>query len=181
MAKACMAKLSLRCPLRACKRYYLASVPNWIYLFFNALYDLGLAIWIGGAVVISAIVAPALFARFPRFQAIVIMAPILRSFARLRLAALFMIIAGAGAKMLIWERFALTPLLAVRWVAIVLLAWALLFDLSRTRRLVAFGAGIDPESPADDPLKLLFEILYVRAEGLMKASVVAAFFALLFS
>src|SRR6266849_6548867 len=84
MARACMAKLSLRSPLRACKRYYRGSVPNWIYLFFNALYDLGLAIWIGGVVVISAIVAPAQFARFPRYQAIVIMAPILRRFARLR-------------------------------------------------------------------------------------------------
>src|SRR5258708_18522700 len=78
MARACMGKLSLRCPLRVCKRYYLRSVPNWIYLFFNALYLLGLAIWIGGVVVISAIVAPAQFARFPRHQAIVIMAPILR-------------------------------------------------------------------------------------------------------
>jgi uncharacterized membrane protein len=156
-------------------------VPNWIYLFFNALYDLGLGLWIGGAVVLSAIVAPALFAAFPRHQAIVILAPILRRFARLRLAALLMIIIGAGAKMLVWERFALTPLLAVRWAAIVLLAWALIFDLSRTRKLVAFGVGIETDAAPDDPRVILFDFLYVRAEGLMKASVVAAFFALLFS
>ncbi|HEX7677092.1 MAG TPA: DUF4149 domain-containing protein [Thermoanaerobaculia bacterium] len=156
-------------------------MPNWIYLFFNALYHLGLALWIGGAVVLSALVAPALFASLPRHQAIVIIVPILRRFARLRLGALLMILAGAGAKVLIWERFALAPWLAVRWTAIVLLAWALLFDLLRTKRLVAFGAGIEPEAAPDDPRRLFLELLYVRAEGLMKASVVAAFFALIFS
>ena len=155
-------------------------MPNWIYLFFNALYHLGLGLWIGGAVVISGIVTPAQFAAWPRHKAIVIMVPILRRFARLRLLALLMIIAGAGAKMLIWERFDLAPWLAVRWAAIVMLAWALLFDLSKTRRLVAFGAGIDPDSP-NDPLKVLFEQFYVSADGLMKASVLAAFIALLFS
>ncbi len=156
-------------------------MPNWIYLFFNALYHLGLALWIGGAVVLSAIVAPSLFASFPRHQAIILMTPILRRFARLRLGALLMILIGAGARALIWERFALTPLLAVRWAAIVLLAWALLFDLLRTKRLVAFGAGIESEAAPDDPRRLIYDLFYVRAEGLMKASVVAAFFALIFS
>jgi uncharacterized membrane protein len=156
-------------------------MPNWIYLFFNALYHTGLALWIGGAVVLAGVVAPALFAAFPRHQTIVISVPILRRFARLRLAALVMIIVGAGAKVLIWERFALTPSLAVRWGAIVLLAWALLFDLIRTKRLVAFGAGIEAEAAPDDPRVVLFDYLYTRADGLMKASVVAAFVALIFS
>ena len=72
----------------------------WPIVFFSALYDLGLAFWIGGAVVISGIVAPAQFAAHTRHKAIVIMTPILRSFARLRLAALLMILAGAGARLL---------------------------------------------------------------------------------
>ena len=156
-------------------------MPNWIYLFFNALYHLGLGLWIGGAVVLSAIVAPSLFTSLPRYQAIVLMAPILRRFARLRLGALLMILIGAGAKVLIWERFALSSWLALRWGAIVLLAWALLFDLLRTKKLVAFGAGIEPEAAPDDPRRLIFDVFYVYAEGLMKASVVAAFFALIFS
>ena len=156
-------------------------MPNWIYLFFNALYHLGLGLWIGGAVVLAGVVAPALFAAFPRLQAIIVSVPILRRFARLRLAALVMIIAGAGAKVVVWERFALTPWLAVRWAAIVLLAWALLFDLIRTKRLVAFGTGIEPDSAPDDPRLILFDYLYTRADGLMKASVVAAFIALIFS
>lgn len=156
-------------------------MPNWIYLFFNALYHLGLALWIGGAVILSAIVAPSLFASFPRHQAIILMAPILRRFARLRLGALLIILIGAGAKALIWERFALTPWLAVRWGAIVLLAWALLFDLIRTKKLLALGAGIEPEAAPEDPRRLIYYLFYVRAEGLMKASVVAALFALVFS
>jgi len=156
-------------------------MPNWIYLFFNALYHAGLALWIGGAIVLAGVVAPALLAAFPRHQAIVVSVPMLRRFARLRLAALVMIIIGAGAKALVWERFALTPWLAIRWGAIVLLAWALLFDLIRTKKLVAFGVGVEAEAAPDDPRVVFFDYFYTRAEGLMKASVVAAFIALIFS
>jgi uncharacterized membrane protein len=156
-------------------------VPNWIYLLFNSLYHLGLGLWIGGAVVLSAIVSPGIFGSFPRHQAMVVMVPILRRFARLRLGALLLILVGAGAKALIWERFGLTPWLAIRWTAIVLLAWALLVDLSRTKRLIAFGAGIEPDVATDDPRRVIFDLFYVHADGIMKASVVAAFFALLFS
>jgi len=156
-------------------------VPNWIYLFFNLLYHLGLALWLGGAVVISFQTSPAILAELPRFQAIVVQAAILRRFARLRLLALLMILIGAGAKFLIWERFDIAPWLAIRWGAIVALAWALIFDLIRTRRLLAFGKGIELDVAADDPRRVLFEHFYVRAEGLMRASALAAFIALLFS
>lgn len=156
-------------------------MPNWIYLFFNLLYHLGLALWLGGAVVISFQTSPAILAELPRFQAIVVQAAILRRFARLRLLALLMILIGAGAKFLIWERFDIAPWLAIRWGAIVALAWALIFDLIRTRRLLAFGKGIELDVVADDPRRVLFEHFYVRAEGLMRASALAAFIALLFS
>jgi len=156
-------------------------VPNWIYLFFHALYHLGLALWIGGMVVITFQTSPAILAALPRFQAIVIQATILRRFARLRLLALLMILIGAGAKFLIWERFDMAPWLAIRWAGIVLLAWALIFDLNRTRRLLACSKGIELDVAADDPRRVIFEYLYIRAEGLMRASAVAAFIALLFS
>jgi hypothetical protein len=156
-------------------------VPNWIFIFFNGLYHLGLALWIGGVVVIWACVSPAILGALPRFQAFVVQATILRRSARLRLLALLMILVGAGAKFLIWERFDLQPWLAVRWVAIVLLAWAMIFDLKGTRRLLAFGKGIELDVAADDPRRTVFELLYVRAEGLMRASVLAALIALLFS
>ncbi len=156
-------------------------MPNWFYIFVNALYHLGLALWIGGVVVIWTSVSPAILDALPRFQAFVVQATILRRSARLRLLALLMILAGAGAKFLIWERFDLQPWLAVRWGAIVLLAWALIFDLNGTRRLLACGKGIELDAAADDPRRAIFELLYVRAEGLMRASVLAALIALLFS
>jgi hypothetical protein len=156
-------------------------MPNWFYIFVNALYHLGLALWIGGVVVIWACVSPPILGALPRFQAFVIQAAILRRSARLRLLAMLMILAGGGAKFLIWERFDMQPWLAVRWGAIVLLAWALIFDLKGTRRLLAFGKGIELDAAADDPRREIFELLYVRAEGLMRASVLAALIALLFS
>jgi hypothetical protein len=156
-------------------------VPNWLYIFFNALYHLGLALWIGGVVVIWTSVSPAILDALLRFQAFVVQAAILRRSARLRLLALLMILVGAGAKFLIWERFDMQPWLAVRWGAIVLLAWALIFDLKGTRRLLAFCKGIELDAAADDPRREIFELLYVRAEGLMRASALAALIALLFS
>lgn len=156
-------------------------MPNWIYLFFNTLYHLGLALWIGGVVVIWACVGPSILGALPRFQAFVVQATILRRSARLRLLALLMILAGGGAKFLIWERFDMQPWLAVRWGAIVALAWALIFDLKGTRRLLAFGKGIELDVAADDPRREIFELLYVRAEGLMRASALAALIAILFS
>jgi hypothetical protein len=150
-------------------------------MFVNALYHLGLALWIGVVVVIWACVSPPVLEALPRFQAIVVQAAVLRRSARLRLLAMLMILAGGGAKFLIWERFDMQPWLAVRWGAIVLMAWALIFDLKGTRRLLAFGKGIELDVAADDPRRTVFELLYVRAEGLMRASVVAAFIALLFS
>jgi uncharacterized membrane protein len=86
-------------------------MPNWFYLFFNALYHLGLALWIGGAVAIGALAAPALFAALPRHEAGGIFGQILRRFARLRAAALLLIVIGAGAKYLRWETHAATPML----------------------------------------------------------------------
>src|SRR3954468_8799727 len=109
--------------------------------------------------VISFQVSPAILEALPRFQAFVIQAAILRRFARLRLLALLMILAAAGAKFLIWERFDIAPWLAIRWGAIVALAWALIFDLNRTRRLLAFGTGIELDVAADDPRRVIFEHL----------------------
>ena len=156
-------------------------MPNWFYLFFNVLYHLGLAFWIGGALVLAAVVEPALFGALPRHEAIGIFAPILRRFARLRVVALLLILIGAGAKFLIWERFDLAPWLAVRWAAIVLLAWALLFDVLRTGRLMQLLAGVGPDVAPDDPRRQFNDVMHIHANGLMKASVIAAFLALLFS
>jgi len=153
-------------------------VPNWIYLFFNALYHLGLALWIGGAVALGALTAPELFRAMPRQQAGAIFGSILRRFARVRLAALVMIVIGAGAKFLRWETHAISPWLAIRWTAIVFLACALIYEIVSINRLMK---AMPTDAPADDPRRELFNRLHRRVERVMKASVFAAFVALIFS
>jgi uncharacterized membrane protein len=53
-------------------------MPNWSYLTINFLYQLGLALWIGGSVALGALVAPALFKALPRAEAGAIFGPTLR-------------------------------------------------------------------------------------------------------
>ena len=67
-----------------------------------------------------------------------------------------------------------------RWAAIVLLAWALLGEMAIQKKMRVFGSNLGPET-VDNPVRMLFEYFHVRAEGLMKASVIAAVIALFFS
>jgi putative copper export protein len=156
-------------------------VPNWIYIFFNFLYNLGLALWIGGAVALGALTAPELFRALPRQQAGSIFGSILGRFAKLRGWALLMIVIGAGAKFLWWERHAVSPWIAVRWAAIVLMAWALIVDISLQKKMRIAATTLGPDVPKDSPIRALFNLWHARAEGVMKASVIAAVFALIFS
>src|SRR5712692_1800457 len=94
-ASAFMTRLCRRWRLQGHDRYA-CGVPNWFYLFFNALYHLGLALWIGGAVALGGLVAPVLFAALPRPQAGAIFGPTLRRFARVRVVALVLIVTGSG-------------------------------------------------------------------------------------
>jgi uncharacterized membrane protein len=156
-------------------------VPNWFYILVNGLYLLGVAVWIGGSIVLSAVVGPALLRALPRHEAAIVFAPMLRRFARVRVVALVLIIVGAGTKFLVWERNEMVPWMAVRWAAIVLLAWALVVELSRHKPLHALGSNVGPQLPPDDPLRAVHDLLRIRAEGLMRASILPAFIALLFS
>ncbi|MEA2338836.1 MAG: hypothetical protein QOE82_2843 [Thermoanaerobaculia bacterium] len=155
-------------------------MPNWLYLFFQLLYDLGLAIWIGGALALGAATAPELFKALPKQQAGAIFAPILGRFLRMRTWAMLMIVVSAAARFLIWERHAVSFWLIGRWSAIVILAWALLGDMSIQKKMRIFGSNLGPETD-DNPVRMYFEYWHIRAEGLMKASVIAAVIALFFS
>lgn len=156
-------------------------MPNWIYLVFNTFFHLGLALWIGGAIAIGALTAPALFAFLPRSQAGAIFGSILRRFGILRVVALGIIIIGAGAKFLLWETHAISPWLAVRWTSIALLACALIYELFAVNRLNAMGSLLGPDVPSGDPRRETFNALHQRAAAVMKASVIAAFVVLFFS
>ncbi|HEV7242993.1 MAG TPA: DUF4149 domain-containing protein [Thermoanaerobaculia bacterium] len=156
-------------------------MPNWLHLLTNFVYHLGLAIWIGGAVVLGALVAPALFRALPRPQAGGIFGPTLRRFARLRLAALVATIIAAGVKHAVWERTA-TAWISVRWAALGILAAAVLYELAWLEpRLEARRVHLTPDMAEDHPERRAFNVLHKRAEGLMKASLVAALAAMLIS
>jgi len=147
---------------------------------FVFLYDVGLALWIGGTIVLGAAVAPVLFKSLPRPQAGGIFGPILARYARIQAIALLMIVIGAGARFLIWERHAATLWLIGRWAAIVMLAWALLGQMSIQRKMRVIGSNLGPETE-ENPVRIIFQHLHIRAEGLMRASVIAAFIGLFFS
>jgi uncharacterized membrane protein len=155
-------------------------LPNWLFLICLFLYDVGLALWIGGTIVLGAAVAPVLFKSLPRPQAGGIFGPILARYARIQAIALLMIVVGAGARFLIWERHAATFWLIGRWSAIVMLAWAMLGQMSIQKKMRVIGSNLGPETE-ENPVRIIFQHLHIRAEGLMRASVLAAFIGLFFS
>jgi len=146
-------------------------VPNWLYLLVNTAYYLGLAVWIGGAVVLGALVAPALFRTLPRQDAGAIFGPILRKFARLRLAAIVAVITSAAIKHWVWETHASTPWILIRWVAIAFLAATVLYEIYYLEGALEARRG-DPAT---------FQRLHRRSERLMKLSLLAAVLALFLS
>lgn len=156
-------------------------MPNWLHLVTNFLYHLGLAIWLGGAIVLGALVAPLLFRSLPRLDAGRIFGLILRRFARVRLVAIVIVIAAAAVKHFVWEQNA-TVWIAIRWAAIAFLAFTVLYEIaSLERALEARRVHLTPEMTEEHPERRGFQRLHRRAEGLMKASLLAAVAAMLLS
>jgi hypothetical protein len=156
-------------------------MPNWPHLFTNLFYHLGLAVWIGGTLVLGALVAPALFRELPRQQAGGIFGSTLRRFARLRVVALLVTLVAAAVKYAIWETGAMLWI-GVRWAALLFMAAALVYEIgSLERTLEARRVHLTPDMPENDPQRRAFNALHRRAEGLMKASLVAAVAAMLVS
>jgi len=154
-------------------------VPNWLYIATNAVYHLGLSIWIGGALALGAITAPALFRKLPRPDAGAIFGAVLRRFARLRLAALVAVIAAAAVKHVVWETHARNAWIALRWAAICFMAFAVLYEIAFLERAIeARRVALTPELAETDPQRRAFGVLHRRAEGLMKAAVLAALVAM---
>jgi uncharacterized membrane protein len=157
-------------------------MPNWSYLAVNFLYQLGLALWIGGTVVLGGVVAPLLFRALPRQEAGAIFGPALRLFTRVRIGAVVLIIAGAGIRYLAWETHAATPWIAVRWLAIAFLAFTVVYEIGMLEPAIeARRREMAPDQPEDDPRRRTFRKLHHRAEVLMKASLIAAVVALFLS
>ncbi|HEY0157456.1 MAG TPA: DUF4149 domain-containing protein [Thermoanaerobaculia bacterium] len=156
-------------------------MPDWPHLFTNLFYHLGLAVWIGGTLVLGALVAPALFRELPRQQAGAIFGRTLRRFARLRVFALLVTLMAASIKYLIWATGSL-GWIGIRSAALLFMAAALAYEIgSLEPALEARRVHLTPEMPEDDPQRRAFHALHKRAEGLMKASLVAAVAAMLVS
>ncbi|HEX6099998.1 MAG TPA: DUF4149 domain-containing protein [Thermoanaerobaculia bacterium] len=156
-------------------------MPNWLHLLTNLVYHLGLAIWIGGTIVLGALVAPGLFRALPRPEAGGIFGATLRRFARLRVGALSATIVAAGVKYLLWESGA-TLWIGVRWAALGLLAAALVYEIAALEpRLEARRVHLTPDMGEDHPERRAFNALHRRAESLMKVSLMAAVVAMLIS
>jgi hypothetical protein len=156
-------------------------MPNWLHLFTNLFYHLGLAIWIGGTLVLGALVAPALFRSLARNEAGAIFGPTLRRFARLRMAALLVTLVAAAVKFALWERGAMLWI-GIRWAALLFMAASLLYEIGYLERaLEARRVHLTPDMPENDPARRAFNALHHRAERLMKASLLAAVLALLLS
>ena len=146
-------------------------MPNWSYLTINFLYQVGLALWIGGSIALGVLVAPALFKALPRAEAGAIFGPTLRRFSRLRVLAVVLMVAGAAAKYIGWERNATTPLIAVRWVAIALLAMTVLYEIT----------WLEPAMQRNRADAAVFGKLHRRSELLMKSALVVSLVALFLS
>jgi hypothetical protein len=156
-------------------------MPNWVYLVTNLFYHLGLAIWAGGAIVLGALAAPELFRALPRSQAGSIFGPVLRRFARLRAAALIVAVACAAAKYVLWESGP-TTWIAVRWVALVIMAAGLVYEIGFLEgALEARRVHLTPEMPDSDRRRLELQALHKSAEAWMKVGIVAALVAMFFS
>lgn len=157
-------------------------MPNWLYLLANAAYHLGLALWIGGVVVLGALTAPALFRALPRPEAGALFGSILRKFARLRAVAFLLVVAGAAAKSIGWESHAATPWLVLRWLLIAILGATIVYEIGvQERTMERLRRDLDPNAGEDDPGRREFGKHHRRAERLMKVSLFAAATALFFS
>ena len=155
-------------------------MPNWLYIVTHTFYLLGVAIWIGGGVILGALVAPALFGALPRHQAGGIFGPILRRFARLRLGAIVVMIITAAIKHLVWETHVVSPWIAIRWLALAVMAAIVLYELFGLEPAMEKTRPA-PEAGEDDPRRASFMRLHRRSEALMKAGLGAALVALLLS
>jgi len=155
-------------------------MPNWLYIVTHTFYLLGLCVWIGGGVILGALVAPALFRSLPRHQAGSIFGPILRRFSRLRLAAVVIIIVTAAIKHFIWETHAISPWIAIRWLALAVMAAIVLYELFGLERAME-ATRREPDASDDDPRRARFMRLHKQSESLMKAGLASAVVALLLS
>lgn len=154
-------------------------MPNWGYMGVSLAWNLGLALWIGGGIVLGAIVAPSLFRGMDsRPAAGEMFGGILRKYARLRAVAVVLIIGAAAVRFLVWEGDATAGnkglWILIRWGAISVMAAGVAWEILFLEKAIA-----DARSGEGDPER--FDRLHRMAGGVFRATIFAAIVAVFFS
>jgi uncharacterized membrane protein len=158
-------------------------LPNLIFLAIGFLYKLGLALWLGGGVVLGAIGAPVLFQSLDSpAQAGRLFGGMLRRYSHLRLIVLPVTIAAAAAKYFIWETHAASTIygawIALRWTGLALMAVTLVYETASLHPALQRLRGQAPEGMAEDQ-RAAFQRLHGRAGTVLKIGLFGALLALL--
>lgn len=158
-------------------------MPNWGYVFVSFVFHLGLAVWIGGTVVLGALVAPTLFRNLDRSTAGSSFGSILRKFLRLRLVAILAVIIAAAVKYAIWEDSPTNSpqkiWIMIRWLCLTFMALAAFYEIFRLEGAIGRALEGRREQGAESASGRTFDRLHRQSEILMKMSLFAAFGALL--
>ena len=163
---------------------YSEAMPNLPYMLVSLVHDSALAIWIGGILVLGALVAPTLFGSFERRAAGEAFGTMLRRFLRLRLVAVVALILAAGVRFALWEspgRVVPSIWIMMRWTLISTMALMVLYELLYLERAVERSlAGMRANGEEGEEGRR-FRVLHRRSEMLAKASLLTATGALFLS
>lgn len=134
-------------------------IPNFYFMGIQFIHLFALSVWVGGIVIIGAIVAPTIFRRIePRRRAGELMGQILWKFDKVALFCSGALISTGMIKFFTWEN--LTPWNATRYTAIFVMSVACLYSAfvisprlrEWLRRLPPESEGVEDASPSLGPV-----------------------------
>lgn len=165
-------------------------IPNFYFMGIQFIHLLALTVWVGGIVIIGAIVAPTIFKKIePRRKAGELMGQILSKFDKLALSCSGALISTGIIKFFTWE--SLTPWNATRYLAIVIMSGVCFYSVfvisPRLRARLPhhpFGVQADKQDtaeqgPGTEAPDTDFSKLHLISVRLMKVNLVCGTVALL--
>lgn len=165
-------------------------IPNFYFMGIQFMHLFALAIWVGGIVIIGAIVAPTIFKKIePRSQAGELMGQILSKFDKVTLGCSGALVGTGMIKFFTWEN--LTPWNATRYLAIFIMSGVCLYSVfvvsPRLRALLPQGHSRDKTDENDSPGQMSerevppteFSQLHLSSVRLMMVNLVCGTVALL--
>jgi uncharacterized membrane protein len=157
-------------------------------LYFDVLqffYLLALALIVGGAIVLGSAVAPAVFrSARTRGEGGLLFGAILARYDQLATYALFILVVTAVLRFIGFEETAIGPRLIARWIALAVLALAILYGSAWSnpvaRTLRAQTKDFD-ELPENHPVRVEFAKLHRSSRRAMRVAVLSGLAALFLS